>query len=60
MMTKLKQIDFKYFPIAVIIIYVPFHLLEEAIYNFPLWMFEHFNLPKPLSYPHWLINNAFY
>jgi Protein of unknown function with HXXEE motif len=58
--TKLKQIDFKWFPIGLIIIYIPFHILEEAINNFPLWMFEHYKLPKPLSYPHWLINNSIF
>ena len=56
----LRNIDFKYFPLATIIIYVPFHLLEEAINNFPLWMSTHYDLPKVLSYPHWLINNAFF
>jgi len=57
MRTKLRQIDFIFFPIAVIILYVPFHLLEEAFNNFPLWMAEHYNFENPLSYPHWLINN---
>jgi hypothetical protein len=56
----LKRIDFKWFPIGIIIFYVPFHLLEEAIFNFPLWMYEHYGLPKPLSYPHWLINNSIF
>jgi hypothetical protein len=60
MITKLKQIDFKWFPIGLIIIYVPFHLLEEAINNFPLWMFEHYKLPQLLSYTHWLINNSIF
>jgi hypothetical protein len=58
--TKLKDIDFKYFPIGLVVLYVPFHLLEEAIFNFPLWMYGHYNLPKPLSYPHWLINNSLF
>jgi hypothetical protein len=60
LMAKLKTIDFKYFPIGLIIAYVPFHLSEEAIFNFPLWMFEHYGLPKPLSYSHWLLNNAIF
>jgi hypothetical protein len=59
-MTKIRQIDFKFFPIAVIILYIPFHLLEEAFNNFPLWMAEHYNFEKPLSYPHWLINNSIF
>ena len=57
---RLKQIDFKWFPVALIVIYVPFHVLEEAIFNFPLWMFEHYKLPQALSYPHWLINNSIF
>jgi hypothetical protein len=57
MIAKFKLVDFKYFPIGMIIAYVPFHLLEEAIFNFPLWMYEHYSLSKPLSYPHWLLNN---
>jgi hypothetical protein len=60
MIVKLKQIDFKWFPVGLIVVYVPFHLLEEAIYNFPAWMFEHYKLPQALSYPHWLINNAIF
>jgi len=59
-MTKLEQIDFKFFPIGLIIMYIPFHLLEEAFNNFPLWMAEHYNFQKPLSYPHWLINNSIF
>ena len=43
-----------------IIVYVPFHLWEEALGNFPLWMSEHYNLHKALSYPHWLINNGIF
>lgn len=60
MIEKIKLIDFKFFPIGLIIAYVPFHLLEEAIFNFPLWMYEHYSLPKPLSYPHWLMNNSIF
>lgn len=54
------KIDFKWFPIALILTYVPIHILEEAFGNFPMWMSEHYNLPSPLSYPHWLINNSFF
>ena len=60
MIVKLKPVDFKYFPIAMIIAYVPFHLSEEALFNFPLWMYEHYSLPNPLSYPHWLMNNSIF
>jgi hypothetical protein len=56
----LRNIDFKYFPFIALIVYVPFHLLEEALNNFPLWMSTNYNLPIILSYPHWLINNGFF
>lgn len=56
----LKNIDFKWFPIGLIIVYVPFHILEEALNNFPFWMAEHYGLPKPLTYPHWFINNSIF
>jgi hypothetical protein len=60
MKPKLNQIDFKFFPIGVILLYVPFHLLEEAYFNFPLWMFKHYQLPQQLSYLHWLFNNLIF
>jgi len=60
MLTKINEIRFKYTPLFCIIIYVPFHLIEESLGNFPLWMSEHYNLPKVLSYPHWLINNSIF
>lgn len=56
----IKNIDFKYFPILILITYVPFHLLEEAFGNFPYWLSTHYNLPIVLSYPHWLINNVIF
>jgi len=52
-----QRISFKWFPGALLITYFPFHLIEEALYNFPGWMSEQYGLSKPLSYPHWLINN---
>ena len=60
MKTVFSNIEFKYFPIIALIVYVPFHLLEEALNNFPQWMSTHYNLPIILSYPHWLINNGFF
>jgi len=57
---RIKLIDFRWFPLTIIIAYVPFHILEEALGNFPQWMSEHYNLPSPLSYPHWLINNSLF
>lgn len=60
MLTKINEIEFKHIPIFCMIVYVPFHLFEEALGNFPLWMSEHYSLPKVLSYPHWLINNGIF
>lgn len=56
----MQRLHFNYFPIVIILLYVPFHLIEEAYGNFPKWMAEHYGLPFPLSYPHWLINNMFF
>lgn len=56
----MKNIQFKIIPIIGLILYVPFHVLEEATGNFPLWMYQHYGLPQPLSYPHWLINNGIF
>jgi hypothetical protein len=58
---SMKNIQFKIFPIIGLILYVPFHVLEEALGNFPLWMHQHYyGLPQPLSYSHWLINNGIF
>ncbi len=40
MIRILKNIEFKYFPIIALIAYVPFHLLEEALNNFPYWILD--------------------
>ncbi len=42
MIRFLKKIDFKYFPILALIIYIPFHLVEEALGDFPIWMRSHY------------------
>ncbi len=60
MLTKLSEIKFKHIPLFCIFVYFPFHLWEEALANFPIGMSEHYNLPKALSYPHWLINNGIF
>lgn len=52
--------DFKVFPILILVLYVPFHLIEEGLNKFPEWMSEFYGLPIVLSYPHWLINNLFF
>lgn len=42
-----------------LIIYIPFHLLEEALGDFPKWMYEHHWLPYHMSHGHWMANNVF-
>ncbi len=41
------------------VIYMPFHLFEEAIGNFPKWMYEHKWLPYHMTHGHWMANNLF-
>ena len=40
-------------------IYLPFHLFEEAVCNFPKWMYEHRWLPYHMTHGHWMANNLF-
>ena len=42
-----------------LIIYIPFHLFEEAIGDFPKWMYEHKWLPYHMTHGHWMANNIF-
>ena len=56
----LNKFKFKIFPILIILLYVPFHIVEEALNNFPEWMSNQYGLPIILNYPHWLINNLFF
>lgn len=45
--------------ILTLLIYLPFHLFEEAIGDFPKWMYEHKWLPHHMSHGHWMANNIF-
>jgi hypothetical protein len=56
----MKKEQFTIFPIIAIILYTPFHLWEEYIGNYPLFLYTHYHLPKLLSYPHWLWNNGIF
>ncbi|MDE6592263.1 MAG: HXXEE domain-containing protein [Oscillospiraceae bacterium] len=47
------------FIILNLIIYLPFHLFEEAIGDMPKWMFEHKWLPYHMTHGHWMANNLF-
>ena len=42
-----------------LIIYIPFHLFEEAVGDFPKWMYEHKWLPYHMTHGHWMANNIF-
>lgn len=48
-----------YFVILDIIIYMPFHLFEEAAGDFPNWMYIHKWLPYHMTHGHWMANNIF-
>ncbi len=42
-----------------LVIYLPFHLYEEAIGDFPKCMYEHKCLPYHMTNGHWMANNLF-
>lgn len=48
-----------YFVLVNLVIYMPFHLFEEAVGDFPKWMFEHKWLPYHMTHGHWMANNIF-
>lgn len=47
------------FTLLNLIIYIPFHLFEEAVGDFPKWMYEHKWLPYHMTHGHWMANNIF-
>lgn len=49
-----------YYVFAVVLLYIPFHLLEEALGNFPLWMKEHGYTPVKKTYGFWMAGNIFF
>lgn len=46
------------FVLLILFIYMPCHFLEEAMGDFPKWMYKHWT-PTHLSYGHWMANNIF-
>lgn len=46
------------FVMMILFIYMPFHFLEEAIGDFPKWMYKHWT-PMHISYGQWMANNIF-
>jgi len=55
-----KNISLKTLITSILIIYIPFHLTEEAMGNFHLWMADFYQLSQPISFKHWLINNGIF
>lgn len=48
-----------FFVVLNLVIYLPFHLFEEAVGDFPKWMYEHKWLPYHMTHGHWMANNLF-
>lgn len=57
---SLFDFNIQYFMAGIIITYIPFHLLEEALGNFPTWMHQHKWIPEKITYGHWMANNLFF
>lgn len=43
---KIRNLKIEYLMIGILITYIPFHLFEESLGNFPAWMQAH----------HWMLN----
>jgi hypothetical protein len=56
----MPELSMKVYIALIIIIYFPFHLLEEALGDFPAWMKEHKWMPEKLTYGHWFAKNVFF
>jgi len=56
----LSSIELKYFVLSIIVVYIPFHLFEEAIGNFPETMYRHKWIPERITHGHWMANNIFF
>jgi hypothetical protein len=56
----LFSLNIEYYIFAIIIVYIPFHLFEEAMGNFPLWMKEHRYMPEKKTYGFWMAGNLFF
>jgi hypothetical protein len=57
---RMFSLDLIYYVFAIIVVYIPFHLFEEAMGNFPLWMKEHKYMPVKISYGFWMAGNLFF
>ena len=54
------DLSFDYYVFAVVLLYMPFHLLEEALGNFPSWMKAHGYTPIKKTYGFWMAGNIFF
>jgi len=53
----MKNLSFKSLFILTLLIYVPLHVAEETIGNFPLFMKENWGIPD-IGYAQWLFHNV--
>jgi hypothetical protein len=49
----------KFYINSILLVYMPLHVLEEALGNWPLWMKAHHYTPYVISYGQWLAVNIF-
>ena len=49
-----------YFFLAIILVYIPFHIFEEALGDFPESMYQHKWIPERITHGHWMANNIFF
>jgi hypothetical protein len=59
-MLKLKNVKIEHLMVGILVTYIPFHLFEEALGNFPAWMQAHHWLSNLLTYGHWMAGNIFF
>ena len=55
-----RKMNMMNFIIFNLVIYLPFHLFEEAIGDFPKWMYEHKWLPYHMTHGHWMANGTLF
>lgn len=56
----MKKVNIGHLMIAVLLVYIPFHLFEESLGNFPAWMQQHHWMSEKLTYGHWMAGNIFF
>jgi predicted MFS family arabinose efflux permease len=56
----IESITYELLMWIVLFSYIPLHLLEEALGNWPEWMTKHKYTSTKLSYGHWMAGNIFF